>query len=243
MVDAPRRLAAWIVAAGVAASAGVAAAAAQAPKLPRLLAGVLRGHAEWRLLDPTTDLVGDYTIAQLEDLDRWPPWLEGDFDRDGRDDIAAVVVRRGADGAPEFTILAVHGAAPARAELVVPFGAQRIFGVAEAIAEDTVMPLRCVECDANEWYRWNGRAYEPFLHVAGESIRIGLEAGRRLTLFADPRADASRTADIPACVRAEVLEVGGEEGRRWYRVEVDAPSSPRGWIPQQLVMDDASCDA
>ena len=22
------------------------------------------------------------------------------------------------------------------------------------------MPLHCADCDANVWYRWNGRAYE-----------------------------------------------------------------------------------
>ena len=65
--------------------------AAQVPSPPRLLADVLRGRSEWRLLDPATDLAGDYTIAQLEALDCWPPWIELDFDRDGLDDIAAVV--------------------------------------------------------------------------------------------------------------------------------------------------------
>jgi hypothetical protein len=242
MHHAPRRVAACLLAAAVAAATGLPATLAQVPTPPRLLAGVLRARTDMRLLDPTTDLVGDYTVAQLEELDRWPPWIEGDFDRDGRDDIAAVVVRPGGAGAPEFTVIAVHGASPARAELVAPFSPQRIFGVSEAIEEDTIKPLRCVECDANEWYRWNGRNYEAYLHAVGESIRIGLEAGRRLTLFTDPRADAARTADIPACVRAEVLEVGGEEGRRWYRVEVEAPSSLRGWVPQQLVMDDVVCD-
>ena len=62
--------------------------------------------------------------------------------------------------------------------------------------------------------------------------------GRRLTLFADPRADSTRTADISLCVKGEILQVSGVEGRRWYRVEVDAPESPRGWIPQQLVVEE-----
>ena len=173
------------------------------------MADALRAHAEWRLLDPATDLVGDYTIAQLEALDRWPPWIELDFDRDGVDDIAAVVVRRGAGNESEFTVVVVHGATPGRAELVVPFRAQRIFGVSEGIKDDTVMPLHCADCDANVWYRWNGRAYEPRLHAVGESIRIGGEPGRRSTLFATPRADATRTGDDP------VLRPGaGAGGRR-----------------------------
>ena len=165
-----RRWEVWIVAAGVAATTAGVLLAAEAPAPPRLMADVLRGQAEWRLLDPATDLVGDYTITQLEALDRWPPWIELDFDRDGLDDIAAVVVRRGTGNASEFTVVVVHGATPGRAELVVPFRPQRIFGVSEGIKDDTVMPLHCADCDANVWYRWNGRAYEPRLHAVGESI-------------------------------------------------------------------------
>ena len=214
--------------AGVVATIAGTSSAAQAPSPPRLLADVLRAQSEWRLLDPATDLAGDYTIAQLEALDRWPPWIELDFDRDGADDIAAVVVRRGAGNESEFTVVVVHGATPGRAELVVPFRAQRIFGVSEGIKDDTVMPLHCADCDANIWYRWNGRAYEPRLHAVGESIRIGSEPGRRSTLFATPRADATRTGDVPSCARAQVQEVGGEAGQRWYRVEVVGADVPAG---------------
>jgi hypothetical protein len=230
----------WLVAAGVVATTA-GPLSAQVPSPPRLMADVLRAHSEWRLLDPAADLVGEYTIKQLEDLDRWPPWIALDFDRDGVDDIAAVVVRRGTGNEPEFTVVVVHGGTPGRAELVVPFRAQRIFGVSEGIKDDTVMPLHCADCDANIWYRWNGRAYEPRLHAVGESIRIGSEPGRRSTLFATPRADATRTGDVPSCARAQVQEVGGEAGQRWYRVEVVAPTFPRGWVPQQLAMEGVEC--
>jgi hypothetical protein len=227
------------VAAGILAAAGVLMAA-QAPP-PPLLADALKARSEWRLLDPTTDLVGDYTIAQLEALDRWPPWMEMDLDKDGRDDIAAVVVRRGAGGAPEFTVAVVHAATPGQVELVVPFGPQRIFGVSEGIKDDTVMPLRCADCDANIWFRWGGRAYEPVLHAVGESIRIGGEPGRPTPLFENPSAEAPRSAEVQYCMQAEVREVGGQQGRRWYRLSVVAPSFPRGWVPQQLVMEDGDC--
>jgi hypothetical protein len=230
------------VAACVAATTAGVLNASEAPSPPRLMADVLRARSEWRLLDPAADLAGDYTIQQLEALDRWPPWIELDFDRDGVDDIAAVVVRRGAGNAPEFTVVVVHGATPGRADLVLPFRPQRIFGVSEGIKDDTVMPLHCADCDANVWYRWNGRAYEPRLHAVGESIRIGGEPGRRSTLFANPLSDASRTGDVPPCARAQVQEVGGEAGQRWYRVEVVAPSFPRGWVPQQLAMEGVECE-
>jgi len=236
----------WIqglVAAGLAAAASGVLIATQVPSPPPLMADVLKGRSEWRLLDPTIDLVGDYTIAQLQELDRWPPWIELDFDRDGKDDIAAVVVRRGTAGATEFTVVVVHGASPNRAELVVPFSPQRIFGVSEGIKDDTVMPLRCADCQANVWYRWNGRAYEPWLHAVGESIRIGGEAGRRSPLFGSPRSDAPRTADVPLCSKAQIQEVGGDDSARWYRVEVVAPSFPKGWVPQQLVLEGEECAA
>ena len=242
MPRARRRLVGWLVAAGLAATTAGVPIGAQIPNPPRLLAAILKAKPEWRVLDPTTDLVGDYTIAQLEELDRWPPWIELDFDKDGVDDIAAVVVRRGAGNATEFTVAVVHGGSPDRAELVVPFRPQRMFGVSEGIKDDTVMPLLCADCDANIWYRWNGRAYEARLHAVGESIRIGGEPGRRATLFTHPTVDSSRTAEVPPCARAQVQEIGGEAGQRWYRVEVVAPSFPRGWVPQQLALEGVECD-
>jgi hypothetical protein len=231
----------FVVSFAVLAAAAGALVAAEAPTPPKLLADVLLTHQDWRLLDPATDLVGDYTLAELEALDRWPPWIDMDFDRDGLDDVAAVVVGRGAGGQPEFTVAVVHGGTPDRAELVVPFTPQRIFGVSEGIADDTVMPLRCADCDANVWYRWSGRAYEPLLYAVGEAIRVGGEAGQPSPLFANARPNAAVSTDVPYCARAQVQEVGGEAGTRWYRVEVVAPAFPRGWIPQPFVMHAGEC--
>jgi hypothetical protein len=236
----PRRVWGWLIAAGVAAAAGTLHAQ-KLPKPPALLRDLLKIETEWRILNPTIDLVGDYTIKELEDLDRWPPWIEGDFDKDGEDDLAAVVARPGAGGATEFTVVVIHDRTRGRGELVVPFAPRPILGVATGPADDTVTPQYCIECDSNTWYRWNGRAYEPSLHVVGDTVLISGEPGRRLTLFADPRADAARTANLSLCVEAKVLQVGGSEGERWYRVEVDAPESPRGWIPQQLVVEPVDC--
>jgi hypothetical protein len=233
---------AWLVAAGLATAVTAAVRlAAQTPAPPALLADMLQAKPEWRLLDPALDLVGEYTVAQLVELDRWPPWIELDFDRDGKDDVAAVVVRKGAAGDAEFAVAVVHGATPTRSELVGPFGPRRIFGVSEGIKDDTVMPLYCADCDANIWHRWNGRAYEPWLYAVGESVRIGGEAGRRTSLFAAASSDTARSAEASYCARAQVQEVGGDSGRRWYRVEVVAASFPRGWVPQQLVLSDADC--
>ena len=215
--------------------------AAREPQPPRAFGALLRAQSEWRLLDPAIDLVGDYTVDQLKALDRWPPWLEQDFDRDGNDDVAAVVVRRAANGQSEFTVAIVRAATPGRAELVVPFSPQRIFGVSEGIADDTVTPLRCADCDANIWYRWNGRGYEALLHAAGEPLQLAGEPGRPLPLFTDPVASASRVTEVPSCVRARVLEVGGAEGQRWYRVEALVATLARGWVPQQYVVRRIEC--
>jgi hypothetical protein len=113
--------------------------------------------------------------------------------------------------------------------------------VSEGVADDTVMPLRCADCDANVWYRWNGRVYEPLLYVAGESIRISGEPGKPAGLFSEPRAGATRLNDIPSCARARVLEVAGDEGRRWYRIEAVVPTLARGWVPQQFVVERLDC--
>lgn len=230
---------ALVILAAAVATAGVSTAQDVTP--PRALGALLRAQADWRLLDPAIDLVGDYTRDQLQDLDRWPPWLEQDFDRDGHDDVAAVVVRRGATGQPEFSVVVVHSTAPSRASLVVPFSPQRLFGVSEGIADDTVTPLRCADCDANVWYRWNGRSYEALLHATGEPLLLGGEPGRRLALFTDPSATASRVTEVPGCVRARVLEVGGEDGQRWYRVEAVVATLARGWVPQQYVVQRIEC--
>jgi hypothetical protein len=51
-----------------------------------------------------------------------------------------------------------------------------------------------------------------------------------------------RAAELPSCASAKVLEVGGEEGTRWYRVQVVAPALARGWVPQQFVMERVECE-
>ena len=126
---------------------------------------------------------------------------------------------------PEFTRRRVRCDTGPAAPLV-PFRPQRIFGVSEGIKDDTVMPLRCADCDANVWYRWNGRAYEPRLHAVGESIRIGGEPGRRSTLFANPRPRPARLAGPGRRPRAGA-GVLRDDGRA-VRVERGRLRSPRG---------------
>ena len=103
-------------------------------------------------------------------------------------------------------------------------------------------PMRCVECDANVWYRWNGRAYEPWLHKVGETVMITGEPGRRLTLFADPRPDADGRPMSCSAPRRRCCRSAAATGSAGI-ASVDAPSSPRGWVPQQLVVEEVTAPA
>ena len=88
------------------------------PGLPPLLANALQQLPELRLLDPSVDLVGSYTLEELRGFGYWPPWLVRDLDRDGRPDVAAVVVKHGATS--EFGVIAVHARTPATVRWVAP---------------------------------------------------------------------------------------------------------------------------
>ena len=62
-----------------------------------------------------------------------------------------------------------------------------------------------------------------------------------MPLFTDPSPSASRVTEVPSCVRARVLEVVGEDGQRWYRVEALVATLARGWVPQQYVVQRIEC--
>jgi hypothetical protein len=74
----------------------------------------------------------------------------------------AVVVKPG--DTPQFGVLAVHARGGGSIKWVATLGDSLINGVTTGPARDTVMPLHCVECDGNSWFRWSGRSYETELH-------------------------------------------------------------------------------
>src|SRR4051812_34333359 len=82
------------------------AVAAAQPTVPPLLEQAMRHLPGLRLLDPTVDLVGAYTVEELKNLGYWPPWVTIDVDRDGRSDVVAVVVKPG--DTPQFGVIAVY---------------------------------------------------------------------------------------------------------------------------------------
>jgi len=201
------------------------------PKPPRLLEQALARLPGLRLLDPSIDLAGGYTVDELKDFGYWPPWVVRDVDRDGRPDVVAVVVRP-ALGGSEFGVLAIHARTPMSAQWVVPLGNQRINGVAAGRARDVITPLFCIECDANAWFRWSGLLYEAELYAIGERIAIATyDQDQTVGLFGRPTRESRLGFNVAVCMQAVVRRVGGSEQDRWYFVETRARKPVRGWIP------------
>jgi hypothetical protein len=55
----------------------LSAATVDQPKMPTLLEKALRELPGVRLLDPSVDLVGIYTVDELKEFGYWPPWVSG----------------------------------------------------------------------------------------------------------------------------------------------------------------------
>src|SRR5215831_7145044 len=102
------------------------------PKEPPLLEQAMRRLSGVRLLDPSVDLAGGYTVEELKEFGYWPPWVVRDLDRDGRPDVAAVVVKPGPT--PQFGVVAVHARTPRTVHWVVPLQTQVVNGVAKGSA-------------------------------------------------------------------------------------------------------------
>jgi hypothetical protein len=136
----------------------LSAMAVEQPTLPPLLEKALRGLPGLRLLDPSVDLVGGYTVNELKDFGFWPPWVVMDVDRDGRPDVVAVVVKPGAT--PEFGVIAVHARTPA---IVRCIGMSTMYGVRTG---------RCLSV------RYRTRSHEPKATSTPPLIRDGRSADR-----------------------------------------------------------------
>lgn len=198
---------------------------------PPLLLAALKSEPGLRVLAPATDL-REYTQSELQKFGYWPPWLERDLDRDNRPDVVAVVVKPSSSGR-EFGVIAVHAATPNEIHWVVPLDAEAINGIAQGQAPDVVVPLFCVECDANTWLRWSGEEYEAELHAVGERIEIGTETQADLPLYSAASSTSKPLTTIAHCTAVVVRKVGGTPEHRWYFVET--PEDQRGWISERIV--------
>ncbi len=201
---------------------------------PAALVELRRRMPGVRLLDPTRDLDDNHTTLQLQDAGYWPPWIFRDLDRDGRVDLAAVLVRSSPDGI-EFAAVALHGDAPGEPRWIVPFQPQPIYGVSGHRGTDAVNVLFCVFCDEDLWFRWNGGHYEERLFAVGETVVIA--DGNRDAPTPLFRSQVGETPDhlttVPGCAVGVVRRVSGYPGARWYEVAVPNVTG-RGWIPARF---------
>lgn len=203
---------------------------AQTPQPPALLEAALTIEPGIRLLVPSTDLK-EYSQDELQKFGYWPPWLVRDFDHDNRPDVVAVVVKPSA-GRAEFGVIAVHARAPKDVEWVVPLDVDPINGVGSGPAPDTVVPLFCVECDANIWFRWSGEEYEADLYAPGEKMDLGSETQDDLPLYGSASSASKPVTTVAHCTTVVVRKVGGTPDARWYFVET--PEGQRGWVSDKV---------
>lgn len=201
---------------------------------PQLLERALKSEPGVRLLVPATDL-REYSQTELEKFGYWPPWLEQDLDGDKRSDIVAVVVKP-SPGGTEYGIAAVHARTPKQIEWVVPLDTEAIYGITKGPAPGTVVPLFCIECDSNLWFRWSGEEYEPTLYAVGEKIDIGSETQAGLPLYSSPNLASKPVTTVDHCTTVIVRKVGGTPEQRWYFVE--APDGQRGWVSDKFTAAD-----
>jgi hypothetical protein len=204
------------------------------PALPALLEQALKLEPGARLLNPAIDL-REYSQDELQKFGYWPPWLEQDFDRDKRLDVVAVVVKPSPAGT-EYGVVAVHARTPRGLQWVVPLDTEPINGVTKGPASDTIVPLFCVQCDANVWFRWSGDEYEADLHAVGEKIDIGSETQDDLPLHTSPNLASKPATRVAHCTTVVVRKVGGTPDQRWYYVET--PEGERGWISDKYTAAD-----
>ncbi len=123
-------------------------AGAQAP-LPSALADFLRGHSEFRLLEPGD--LGASRDAMLKD-GRFSPVVEAPFDAAGTKAIYAIVVGQ-SGGAKMYGALALHPGRPAPL-WVIPPRTSALVGI--TASSNSVSPLGCYQCDSSSFLLWKG---------------------------------------------------------------------------------------
>jgi hypothetical protein len=204
------------------------------PTPPALLMQALQREPGVRLLNPATDL-RQYSQFELQKFGYWPPWIEQDVDRDTRADVVAVVVKPSPSGT-EYGVVAIHARTPNEVQWVIPLDIEPVNGVTKGPASDTIVPLFCIECDANLWFRWSGEEYEADLYAVGEKIDIGSETQDDLTLYTSPNLASKPITRVAHCTTVVVRKVGGTPEQRWYFVET--PEAERGWISDKYTATD-----
>jgi hypothetical protein len=211
---------------------------------PELLRQALERLPGVSLLDPPRDLAGGKSIqSDLTRLGFWSPWVAADLDHDGKPDVVAAVVER-KPGQTLYGILAIHAAQQERAYWIVPLGPNDLSGVvAGGKFGDRVMPLYCLECDSNPWFRWSGDAYELELYNVGERVPLGSESTYEpLDVYAEPGLDSRVAANVDQCTKVKIVERRGTSHEmRWYLVELPQQPAIRAWVPASYTGFEAEC--
>lgn len=191
------------------------------PRRSKVLSKFLQRHPEWRLLS-------------LQDVGRWradfergfyefKPFAFGDGNRDGRPDLAAVLVKP----RPKklYTVVCFNGISSGldpNPSFVLLDSSERILGI-EIVAAG-IIPISCQECDANALFEWTGTGYEFF--IPGDTVF--LSAGTRV--YSEPKMTSSvifkarNDRSDGGGTEAQILSAGPllpkQRGsyKRWYKI-------------------------
>jgi hypothetical protein len=192
------------------------------PDAPVALRRLLDKDApDHRLLTPK-DVGNDFLRQQYV---KFQPWSVGDTNKDGEQDVAAVLVKD--SNPPLYSVIVIHGGSTADVAWIWRDVTTRILSVRAETGE--VWPLTCIECDANRPLRWIGHEYDWDVLMPGESVC--LSAG--IVLLDEPDDSAIRKISLPRTLEMKVVEIGKRDpGKdRWFKVVTPDDRFPvEGWI-------------
>jgi len=168
---------------------------------------VLRGLLEkdvlnYRLLTPN-DVGEDFFRQQYV---KFQPWSVGDTNRDGEQDVVAVLVKGSTP--PLYNVIVIHGGSTRDIAWLWRDVTMRILSVKAETGE--VWPLTCTECDANRPLRWTGREYDWDVLLPGESVC--LSAGTML--LDEPNDSAIPVISLANPMELRIVEIGKRDPGR-----------------------------
>ena len=186
---------------------------------------VLRGLLEkdvlnYRLLTPN-DVGEDFFRQQYV---KFQPWSVGDTNRDGEQDVVAVLVKGSTP--PLYNVIVIHGGSTRDIAWLWRDVTMRILSVKAETGE--VWPLTCTECDANRPLRWTGREYDWDVLLPGESVC--LSAGTML--LDEPNDSAIPVISLANPMELRIVEIGKRDpGKdRWFKVITPDRRFPQSWV-------------
>ncbi len=201
---------------------------------PILLRRLLEKDAvDYRLL--TRNDVGEDFFRQQSV--KFQPWSVGDVNKDGEQDVAAVLVRGSTP--PLYNVIVIHGGSTGGVAWIWRDVTMRILSVEAEPGE--VWPLTCTECDANRPLRWTGNEYDWDVLLPGESVCLS----EGVALLDEPNDSAIRVISLPNALELRVVEIGKRDpGKdRWFKVITPDERFPvEGWVRTAKNWEGGVCD-